>query len=115
MKIDCERAIKLMKEMGTLMGGDMEAAPFRCFMELCVRGFLVVRPYREDIVSLVSLMVATGLPCFRGETMKLINDRFRPQDSDRNAANYIKRKVEKSYQSKRNEAYDWYQRRNGIL
>ena len=41
---------------------------YRRFEELCVKGFLACRPYAEEIIRCVILMLDSGLPCFKGMT-----------------------------------------------
>ncbi|KAL5966648.1 putative phosphatidylinositol 4-kinase alpha-like protein P2 [Taenia solium] len=104
-----EPDIKLTKEMLMIMGGTTDSSAFQWFEQLSVRAFLALRPYREAIVALVSAMLDSGLPCFRGQTIKLLRQRFMPSLSDRDAGNAYIRLVRACVDHWRAKSYDMLQ------
>ncbi|CAF0782495.1 unnamed protein product [Brachionus calyciflorus] len=104
--IGFEPDMKITTEMGLIMGRDLNSPSFQWFTELIIKGFLAIRPYREQICTLVNLLIDTGLPCFRGKPIESLRARFQPNLTEREAANYIQTIVAKCYNNWRTNTYD---------
>lgn len=89
--------------------------PYRWFESLVVKAFLASRPYCTKLAHIVSLMLDSGLPCFKPETLKNFRDRFVLEKTERDAAEYMRDLVKKSYMSVSTKGYDQFQlMTNGI-
>ncbi|KAJ5899829.1 hypothetical protein N7495_004573 [Penicillium taxi] len=88
---------------------------YRWFESLVVKSFLASRPYCNKLSHIVSLMLDSGLPCFKPETLKNFRDRFVLEKNDRDAAEYMRDLTRKSYMSRSTKGYDQFQlMTNGI-
>lgn len=114
--IKFERApFKLTSEMVSVMGGSSDHQAFKWFEELCVKAFLASRQYSEKLSQLVLLMMDSGLPCFKPETIQHFKDRFVLERSEREAADHMRDLINKSYSSHSTGLYDKFQEvTNGI-
>ena len=105
-----ERApFKLTSEMVAVMGGSTTSQSYRWFEELCIKAFLASRQYTERLIHIVSLMLDSGLPCFKPDTIKHFRERFVLEKSEREAADFMKDLVRKSYHSYSTKTYDQFQ------
>jgi phosphatidylinositol 4-kinase len=108
--IKFERApFKLTSEMMAVMGGSPDHQSFKMFEELCVKAFLASRQYAEKLSQIVLLMMDSGLPCFKPESVKHFRERFVLEKSEREAADFMKDLIKKSYSSYSTGIYDQFQ------
>jgi phosphatidylinositol 4-kinase len=114
--ITFERApFKLTAEMVSVMGGSTDAQPYLWFEELCIKSFLVCRQYVDKLTHCIVLMLDSGLPCFKPETIANFRERFVLEKTDREAADYMRFLVKRSYSSYSTGQYDRFQHlTNGI-
>jgi phosphatidylinositol kinase/protein kinase (PI-3 family) len=107
---------KLTTEMIAVMGGDANTPAYTLFSELCVKGYLACRLYAEEIISIVQLMLDSGLPCFKGEmTIRKLRERFQLEKSERGAADFMINCIRQSHENTRSGLYDLFQyAQNGI-
>ncbi|KAJ2661711.1 phosphatidylinositol-4- kinase [Coemansia sp. RSA 1200] len=107
---------KLTTEYIQVMGGSADAQPYKLFCELCIKAYLASRPHTEKIIQMVSLMLDSGLPCFKGEsTLAKLRGRFQLDKSEREAAQFMVERINDSYENKRTVLYDQFQKAtNGI-
>lgn len=119
-----ERApFKLTSEMIAVMGGTggggfipgtnshdpTSSQAFRWFESLTIKAFLASRPYMTKLAHLVTLMLDSGLPCFKPETLSNFHDRFVLEKSEREAADFMRELIRKSYASVSTKGYDQFQ------
>ncbi|KAI8097412.1 uncharacterized protein BX664DRAFT_326316 [Halteromyces radiatus] len=106
---------KLTAEMIQVMGGGSQEQAFKHFSELMIKSYLACRPYAEYIMQLVTLMLESGLPCFKGETIKRMRSRFQVDKTERQASDFIMMRIRDSFENQRTVLYDYFQKlTNGI-
>ncbi|XP_063720577.1 phosphatidylinositol 4-kinase alpha-like isoform X2 [Symsagittifera roscoffensis] len=82
---------------------------YRLFRELTVKGFLALRPYHEEIITIVTLMLETGLPCFRGQTIPKLKDRLKLNLSEREARDHMLKVINENSKNFWGKTYDMIQ------
>lgn len=83
--------------------------PFEWFEELIVKAFLACRPHVDKLAHIVTLMLDSGLPCFKPDTIKNFRDRFVLEKGDREAAGFVRDLVKKSRENISTGVYDQFQ------
>lgn len=105
-----ERApFKLTSEMVAVMGGSTSSQGYKWFEELCVKAFLASRQHTEKLCHIVLLMLGSGLPCFKPETIAHLRQRFVLDKSEREAADFMRDLIKKSHSSYSTVGYDQFQ------
>lgn len=105
-----ERApFKLTSEMVSVMGGSTDSQPYHWFEELSTKAFLASRQHVEKLSDIIVLMLDSGLPCFKPQTIQHFKERFVPEKTEGEAADFMKSLIHKSYSSYSTKGYDQFQ------
>lgn len=101
--------------MVVLMGGKYSQG-YQIFQSLTVKGFLAIRPFADQIIDTIQLMLDTGLPSFKGEpTIRRLRDRFALNLNERQAADFMMGIIRNAHENVRSTAYDEFQRVSSIV
>lgn len=104
-----ERApFKLTQEMVAVMGG-LNSQSYKWFEELCIKSFLACRQYAEHLVHMVIVMIDSGLPCFKPNTIKHLRERFVLNKNEKEASEFMRSLIQKSCDSLATKGYDQFQ------
>jgi hypothetical protein len=57
--------------MINVMGGSKKSEAYKMFIDLSIRGFLVIRKYKEHIIHLVQLIYESGMGCFMPHSIEV--------------------------------------------
>jgi phosphatidylinositol 4-kinase len=107
--IKFERApFKLTSEMIAVMGG-AESQAYRWFEELVIKAFLAARQHAAHLSHVVEVMLDSGLPCFKPDTMKNFRERFVLERDERGAAEWMGGLVRSARASQSTAVYDRFQ------
>lgn len=83
--------------------------PYQWFESLTVKAFLSSRPHATKFIQIVTMMLDSGLPCFKPDTIKNFRDRFVLDKTEREAADYMRELTRKSYLNISTKGYDQFQ------
>ncbi|KAJ3672896.1 hypothetical protein LUZ60_006270 [Juncus effusus] len=103
---------KLSHEMTQLLdpSGSMKSDTWYQFVSLCVKGYLAARRHMNGIITTISLMTDSGLPCFsRGDPIGNLRKRFHPEMTEREAANFMIKTCGDAYNKWTTAGYDLIQ------
>lgn len=88
---------------------------YKWFESLTIKAFLAARPHATKLQHIVTMMLDSGLPCFKPDTLRNFRDRFVLDRTEREAADYMRDLIRKSYLSLSTKGYDQFQlMTNGI-
>jgi phosphatidylinositol 4-kinase len=95
--------------MVAVMGHSTSSQPYHWFEEMTIKAFLASRQHTEKLVHIVLLMVESGLPCFIPQTIQHFRERFVLEKTDREAADFMRELIRKSWSSYSTKGYDQFQ------
>lgn len=97
---------KMTTEMTELMGNESSES-FHYFQELVIKGFILIREYAPELITMVEMMKMSGYTCFREDTLKSFKERFYVEKSLPKVANKMQSKI---YWANNSIFTNWYDR-----
>jgi phosphatidylinositol 4-kinase A len=94
---------------GTKEKSKEHSDPFNLFVDLVYRAYLASRDHMDAIYPVVEVMIQSGLPCFKPEVMKNLRYRFSDNLNEQEAVDFMKKKVDSSYENVFSYVYDKFQ------